>query len=100
MPTPSKPTKPPRPPRIRRWTSFVADNLVRGRVARGLHEETNPRHRLRVEHTAHTLLIHLNDEDGSGWMTFAVDRRTRTFAVGRGRRQMDAAVTAFESLYA
>jgi hypothetical protein len=34
---------------------------------RGLHEQANPRHRLRVEHNEHTRLIHLSDEDGGGW---------------------------------
>ena len=48
----------------RRWTSFVADQLSPGRVVRGLHEEANPSHRLRVEHDSHTLLIHLSDEEG------------------------------------
>lgn len=56
--------KPPRPARSR-WTSFVADDGG-GNVKRGLHEQTNPRHRLRVEHDAHTLLVHLSDEDGAG----------------------------------
>src|SRR5712691_10919911 len=60
--------KPHRPPkRGRRWTSFVADDSFPGRVARGLYEEANPSHRLRVEHDSYTLLIHLSDEDvGAG----------------------------------
>lgn len=59
--------RPARPPaRRRRWTSFVAPDVIRGRRARGLHEEANPNHRLRVEHDAHTLLIHLSNEDGGG----------------------------------
>jgi hypothetical protein len=41
-----------------------------------LHEQGNPGHRIRVEHDAHTLLIHLS-EDGDGWTTVAVDRETR-----------------------
>jgi hypothetical protein len=37
----------------RAWTSFVADTLD-GAIVRGLHEQSNPRHRLRVEHDPHT----------------------------------------------
>jgi hypothetical protein len=77
-----------------RWTSFVAA------PPRGLHEEANPAHRLRVEHDDETLLIHLSDEDGPGWMCVAVDRSTRRSAVARARRQRDAAVEAYERLYA
>jgi hypothetical protein len=83
----------------RRWTSFVAEDPTRGRAVRGLHEESNPRHRLRVEHDAHTLLIHLSDEDGAGWTTFAVDRETRQWAVDQTRRQTDAARGAYGLLY-
>jgi hypothetical protein len=86
-------------PRRRRWASFVADQVPRGRVGRGLHEEENPRHRLRVEHDAQTLLIHLSDEDGEGWTTIAVDRGTRRWAVAQGPRQIDTATTAYTSLY-
>ncbi|MGH3936043.1 MAG: hypothetical protein ACRDS1_13895, partial [Pseudonocardiaceae bacterium] len=54
-----------RPPQgRRRWTSFVADDPIPGKVVRGLHEATDPSHRLRVEHDQYTLLIHLSDEDG------------------------------------
>jgi hypothetical protein len=66
---------------------------------RGLHEETNPQHRLRVEHDASTLLIHLSDEDGRGWTTVAVDRATRQWAVGQADRQADTARGAYEALY-
>ena len=66
---------------------------------RGLHEEANPRHRLRVEHDAHTLLIHLSDEDGPGWTTLAVDRATRQWSVAQRRRQTDAATDAYRGLY-
>ena len=59
----------PRPPRARRWNSFVADDPVGDKPARGLHEVGNDKHRLRVEHDAHTLFIHLSDEDGRGWTT-------------------------------
>lgn len=92
--------KPDRPPtRGKRWTSFVAADRRAGEVARGLHEQANPSHRLRVEHDAHTLLIHLSDEDGAGWTTIAVDRATRQWAVARGHRQTDAARDAYEGLY-
>ena len=76
-----------------RWTSFVAE----GR--RGLHEEANPRHRLRVEHDARTLLIHLSGEDGDGWTTIAVDRETRRYVVAQERTQSAAAREAYDGLY-
>lgn len=80
-----------------RWTSFVAD-LTEPRP-RILHEETNPAHRLRVEHDAKTLLIHLSDEDGPGWTVFAVDRPSRRWAVAQAGRQRDAATQAYTQLY-
>jgi hypothetical protein len=83
----------------RRWTSFVAGEATTGRAARSLHEEANRAHRLRVEHDAETLLIHLSDEDDDGWTTIAVDRRTRRWAVAQGRRQADTARQAYEDLY-
>jgi len=90
----------PRPPAgRRRWTSFVAEERVDDKPVRGLHEQTDPRHRLRVEHDAHTLLIHLSDEDGDGWTTIAVDRATRQSAVTHHRRQADAARGAYDALY-
>src|SRR3954463_8066422 len=61
-----------------RWTSFAADRDAE--PPRGLHEDGNPAHRLRVEHDADTLLVHLSDEDGAGWTVLAVDRATRRFA--------------------
>jgi hypothetical protein len=70
-----------------------------GRVVRGLHEEANPRHRLRVEHDGRTLLIHLSEEDGEGWMTIAVDRATRRWAVAQGPRQAETARQAHGDLY-
>lgn len=82
-----------------RWTSFVADSAAGRPVVRGLHEETNPEHRLRVEHDAHTLLIHLSDEQGDGWTTIAVDRESRRWAVAQSRRQADTARKAYERLY-
>ena len=86
-----------RPPRSR-WTSFVTDpGQTKPRV---LHEDGNPAHRVRVEHNRDTILIHLSDEDGGGWTVLAVDRATRKWAVGEGRRQLDAATDAFDRLYA
>ncbi len=70
-----------------------------GKRVRGLHEEEDPRHRLRVEHDPHTLLIHFSNEDGEGWTTFAVDRATRQWAVAQGRRQGDTARDAYDGLY-
>lgn len=69
------------------------------RAVRGLHEEANPRHRLRVEHDGHTLLIHLSGEDGDGWTTIAVDRGTRGWAVAQDIRQADSARDAYDGLY-
>jgi hypothetical protein len=77
----------------------VGDDSVRGRHARGLYEEANPAHRVRVEHDAYTLLIHLSDEDGRGWTTIAVDRATRRCAIIHGKAQSDTALKAYESLY-
>jgi hypothetical protein len=88
-----------RPDPRRRWTSFVAAEAAPGKAGRGLHEEANPRHRLRVEHDAHTLLIHLSDEEETGWTTFAVDRKTREWAVAQAPRQVDAASQAYDGLY-
>ena len=65
---------------------------------RALHEDGNAAHRLRVEHDAQTLLIHLSGEDGVGWTVFAVDRATRDWAVAQERRQADAARKAYEQL--
>lgn len=66
---------------------------------RGLHEQANPKHRLRVEHDPDTLLIHLSDEEGPGWTTIAVDRSTRSFAVAQGDRQSDSVRQAYDDLY-
>jgi|GEM_PF-1690892 hypothetical protein len=93
-------TKLARPPaRGKRWTSFVADHGAGAEVVRSLHEQSNPSHRLRVEHDAHTLLIHLSNEDGDGWTTISIDRATRRFAVAHERRQADAARVAYDGLY-
>ena len=80
-----------------RWTSFVAD--PQSDPPRILHEDGNPDHRLRVEHNAETLLVHLSGEDGDGWTVMAVDRATRRYAVAQARRKMDAARAAYERLY-
>ena len=77
----------------------MGDDSFRGRVVRGLYEEKNPSHRLRVEHDAYTLLIHLSDEDGHGWTTIAVDRATRRWAVIQGTTQSDTARNAYKVLY-
>lgn len=81
-----------------RWTSFVAAAL-KGRVIRGLQEEGNPRHRVRVEHNRDTLLVHISDENGDGWTTVAIDRPTREWAIAQRGRQLDAAETAYTLLY-
>ena len=88
-------------PRARpgRWTSFIADTAAGHAIVRGLHEQSNPDHRLRVEHDAHTLLIHLSGEDGHDWTTIAVDRASRRCTVAQGRRQADTAREAYERLY-
>jgi hypothetical protein len=81
-----------------RWTSFVG-SVARGRVVRGLEEEGNPQHRVRVEHNRDTLLVHISDEDGRCWTTVAIDRTTREWAIAQRPRQRDAAVAAYSQLY-
>lgn len=71
----------------------------RARV-RVLHEDGNPRHRVRVEHNRDTLLLHLSGEDGETWTVLAVDRATRRWAVGESKRQVEAATLAYDRLYA
>jgi len=83
----------------RRWTSFVAGDASTSERIRGLHDEQNPRHRLRVEHDANTLLIHLSDEEGVRWTTFAVDRATRQWSVAQADRQSDSGAGAYDGLY-
>lgn len=90
--------RPPRPRGRSRWTSFVAETGD-GKAVRALHEQANPRHRLRVEHDASTLLIHLSEEDGGGWTTIAVDRATRRWSVAQDVRQSDTARSAYDALY-
>jgi hypothetical protein len=87
----------PRPVRSR-WTSFVG-TYARGRAVRGLEEEGNPKHRLRVEHNKHTLLVHISDDDARGWTTVAIDRATREWAIAQRARQLEAAQAAYELLY-
>jgi hypothetical protein len=81
-----------------RWTSFVG-TAARGRVVRGLEEEGNPKHRVRVEHNRDTLLVHISDEDGQGWTTLAIDRASREWSIAQRHRQMEAAQSAYSSLY-
>jgi hypothetical protein len=90
----------PRPASARgRWTSFVADPPTSGGPTRALHDESDPRHRVRVEHDGHTLLVHISDEDGAGWTTVAVDRSTRAWSVAQRDTQVAAASSAVEALY-
>ena len=77
-----------------RWGSFVAD----AEAAHVLHEVGNPAHRCRIEHDAHTLLVHLSGEDGDGWTALAVDCATRRWAVGQARTQLAAATRAVDGL--
>lgn len=81
-----------------RWTSFVGA-AAEGRRIRGLHEDGNPEHRVRVEHNRDTMLVHISDEDGQGWTTVAIDRATREWAVAQRKRQLDAAQSAYGKLY-
>lgn len=82
-----------------RWTSFISEPGG-GKRVRGLHEEANPRHRLRVEHDERTLLIHLSGEEpGDVWTTIAVDRETRRVHVEQDPRQADSARKAHDGLY-
>ena len=84
-------------PRHAGWSSFVAD--LDEPLPRILHELDNPAHRVRVEHSRATILVHLSDEDGAGWTVLAVDRASRRWAVAQARRQRDAAQQAHERLY-
>jgi hypothetical protein len=79
--------------RSRRWTSFVGLRGP-GRITRMLQQESNPRHRLRVEHNRDTLLIHLSGEDGSSWTVIAIDRATREWAIAQRRTRLAAAEAA------
>lgn len=81
-----------------RWTSFVAAQ-GRSHKVRGLQEEGNPLHRVRVEHNRDTLLVHISGECGDGWTTVAIDRPTREWAIAQRERQQDAAEFAYSQLY-
>lgn len=81
-----------------RWTSFAA-SVRRGRVARGLEEEGNPQHRVRVEHDKDTLLVHVSGEHGHGWTTLAIDRKTREWSIAQRHVQSEAAQAAYGNLY-
>ena len=87
----------PKPTRSR-WTSFVG-SYAKGRAVRGLEEEGNPKHRVRVEHNRHTLLVHISDEGARGWTTLAIDRSTREWAIAQRGRQKQSAEAAYELLY-
>ena len=89
----AKPTR-----RSRRWTSFIGSE-ARGRTVRGLQEEQNPKHRVRVERNQDTLLVHVSDEDGQGWTVLAIDRTTREWSIAQRRRQLEAAEAAYVKLY-
>jgi catechol 2,3-dioxygenase-like lactoylglutathione lyase family enzyme len=78
------------------WTSFTADPS--DDPPRILSEDGNPAHRVRVEHNSDTLLVHLSDEDGTGWTVMAVDRATRRYAVVQSLRQVDAAKEAHDQV--
>jgi hypothetical protein len=52
-----------------------------------------------VEHDRQTLLVHLSDEDGSGWTVFAIDRRSRRWAVAQGATQRETAERAYKELH-
>ena len=84
--------------RSARWTSFVAVP-ARSEKVRGLEEERNSLHRVRVEHNRDTLLVHISDEDGHGWTTLAIDRSTREWSIAQRERQRDAASAAYSQLY-
>ena len=89
----------PRPSaRGRRWTSFVAAS-GRGRAIRGLQEEGNSSHRVRVERDRQTLLVHVSNEDGRARTTLAIDRKFREWSIAQRRSQLDAAKAAYERLY-
>lgn len=81
-----------------RWTSFVAAES-RGPKVRALEEGGNPEHRVRVEHNRDTLLVHVSAEDGHGWTTIALDRKTREWAVAQRTSQRNSAETAYSLLY-
>ena len=88
---------PKHPKRGVRWTSFIGEP-AEGKLTRGLHEQGNPMHRVRVEHNKFTLLIHISNEDGDGWTTFALDRPTREWC-GATQATTRRPKAAYEQLY-
>jgi len=82
-----------------RWTSFVAPVVETGHKTRLLCEQDGSRHRVRVEHDNHTLLVHISDEDGGGWTTVALDRVTRAWSTAQRDTQLSAATAAHTALY-
>ena len=74
--------------------------VQKGRAIRGLQEEGNSHHRVKVTHNSATLLVHISDEDGKGWTTLAIDRGTREWAIAQRLRQVDSAESAYGLLYA
>jgi hypothetical protein len=87
----SSPSQPP-------LSTFPVDTL-RDLGERGLAEQGNRAHRLRVEHNRDTRLVHLSDEDGRGRTVVACDRASREWAVAQAPRQLDAAAEAYDRLY-
>jgi hypothetical protein len=73
--------------------------ITSGRRSRALCEQSNPAHRVRVEHDRHTLLVHISDEDGHGWTTVAIDRSTRAWSIAQRDNQIAAASHAYHALY-
>jgi hypothetical protein len=62
-------------------------------------DESDPRHRVRVEHDNHTLLVHVSDERGGGWTTLALDRATGEWSIAQRDSQLGAATAAHTALY-
>jgi hypothetical protein len=43
--------------------------------------------------------VHISNEDGRGWTTLAIDRKSREWAVAQRRTQLEAAKAACTLLY-
>jgi hypothetical protein len=84
-------------PPCSRPTSFLAD--AEGERPRVLSEQGTPAHRLRVEHNRQTLLVHLSDEVGEGWVVPAVDGPTPAPGWTQSGRRLDAAEDAYARLH-
>ncbi len=52
-----------------------------------------------MEHDQYALLVHLSDEERTGWTTIAIDRTSRKWAVAQGLRQAETAQAAYDELY-